>query len=204
MEEENNKIVGSGQKAWYIVTTYSGYENKAKENLENRVKALGHEDEVFRIIVAERPEPVIDKDTGKQKMVVNKETGELEPKFKMKNAYPGFLFIEMIMTNETWYMVRNTPRVTGIVGSSGQGNLPTPVPAREMEPVLKSINIVDNTMYDRYSVGDLVKILEGPFSDTEGKITSIDKESGTVKIDIAFFGRIQSIEVQFSEIIAVK
>jgi transcriptional antiterminator NusG len=197
MDEKKN------DKQWYVATTYAGNENKVKENILNRVQSMNLQDYVFRVIVAEESEPDIDKKTGLQKMVKNKETGEKEPKFKIKNITPGYVYVEMIMTDDSWFMIRNTPLVTGIAGSSGGGQKPTPVTGREMETVLKKMGVVDSSMYDQYHVGDLVKIIHGTFNGIDGKITSINKENGQVRIDAIFFGRHTPVDVDFGEIIRV-
>lgn len=106
----------------------------------------------------------------------------------------------MIMTDESWFMVRNTPLVTGIAGSSGGGQKPAPVTPKQMESVLKIMGYVDNSMYDRYHIGDNVKIVHGTFEGIDGTITNIDKEQGIVKIDAVFFGRHTPVEVDFTEI----
>ena len=106
----------------------------------------------------------------------------------------------MIMTDESWYIVRNTPGVTGIAGSSGGGQKPTPVTREEIEPVLKRMGEVDASMYDRYNVGDRVKVIHGPLEGTEGKIIFIDKETGACRVETVFFGRATPVDVEFSEI----
>ncbi len=175
------------EKQWYVVNTYSGHENKVKINLERRVESMDLQDFVFRIIVAETEEPVI-------KDGIN--TG----KTKTKNLYPGYVFIEMIMTDEAWFMVRNTPGVTGFVGSSGGGTKPFPVPEEQIEPVLKRMGMVDMNMYSRYEVGDFVKVLRGPLEGSEGPIVEINTEAGIVKVETVFFGRATTVEVDFSDI----
>lgn len=197
----NSHVDKAAIKQWYVVTTYSGNENKVAENIRRRIESMNLQDYVFRIIVAEEKEPEIDKKTGQQKMKKDKETGLSEPKFKIKNLYPGYVFVEMKMTDDAWFMVRNTPRVTGIAGSAGGGQKPTPVDAKQMETVLKRMGVVDNAMYDRYHVGDHVTIIHGTFDGIDGNITSIDKESGNVSIDAVFFGRHTSVQVEFSEIV---
>ncbi len=190
----------NGEKKWYIVTTYSGNEKKAKENILRRVESMNLQDYVFRVIVAEEEEVEIDKKTGQPKMVKDKETGEMVQKTKARNLFPGYVFAEMIMTDESWFMVRNTPLVTGIAGSSGGGQKPAPVTPKQMESVLKIMGYVDNSMYDRYHIGDNVKIVHGTFEGIDGTITNIDKEQGIVKIDAVFFGRHTPVEVDFTEI----
>ena len=171
------------EEQWYIVTTYSGNENKAKENIERRIVSYNLEDYVKDIVVAEEEVAVIDKETGLQKTKKNKKTGEMEPQFKIKNLFPGYVFVKMIMTDEAWYMVRNTPLVTGIAGSSGGGQKPSPVSYKEMERVLKRIGIVEDSMYSKYHVGDQVKIIHGAFVGMSCTIRSIDKENNTVQVE---------------------
>ena len=199
MAEETNKLA---EKQWYIATTYSGHEQKAAENIKRRIDSMNLKDYVFRIVVAEEQVQEKDKD-GKLKTVKNKETGLEEPKMKIINLYPGYVFVEMIMTDESWFMIRNTPGVTGIAGSSGGGQKPTPVSSREIEAVLKRMGVVDSSMYEDYHIGDNVKIIHGTFDGLEGKISSIDKESGTVVVQTMFFGRVTPVELEFSEIIRV-
>ena len=175
----------SNEKQWYVVNTYVGHENRVKDNLEKRLETMGISDNLFRIVVAE--ETAIDIKNEKAKEVV-------------RNIFPGYLFVEMIMTDEAWYVVRNTPGVTGFVGSSGGGAKPFPVPREQIEPVLKRMGVVDESMYSRYEVGDYVKILRGTLEGSEGTIESIDTESGLVKVSTVFFGRSTTVEVEFTEI----
>ena len=199
MTEETNKLA---EKQWYIATTYSGHEQKAAENIKRRIESMNLKDYVFIIFLAEEQVQEKDKD-GKLKTVKNKETGLEEPKMKTINLYPGYVFVEMIMTDESWFMIRNTPGVTGIAGSSGGGQKPTPVSGREIEAVLKRMGVVDSSMYEDYHIGDNVKIIHGTFDGLEGKISSIDKESGTVVVQTMFFGRVTPVELEFSEIIRI-
>ncbi len=178
-----------GEKAWYVVNTYSTHERKVADNLKRRVESMGLEELIFRIIVAEQEVPVMDRETGLP-----------SGKTRMKNLYPGYVFVEMIMTDYAWYVVRNTPGVTGFVGSSGKGTKPFPVPREQVEPVLKRMGMVDDSMYDRYKEGDLVKVIHGPLEGTEGNILSINRETGVVEVETVFFGRSTKVEVDFSEI----
>lgn len=176
-----------GEKQWYIVTTYSMHESKTADNLRKRIVSMGMEDQILRVLVAEQEVDVL-KDglpTGKK---------------RMHNLYPGYLFVEMIMTDQSWYIVRNTPGVTGIAGSSGGGQKPTPVSREEIEPVLKRMGMVDSSMYERYHVGDAVKVIHGALEGTEGKIISIDKATGACRVETVFFGRSTPVDVDFSEI----
>lgn len=187
LSEEKKSESKLGEKAWYVVNTYSTHERKVADNLKRRVESMGLEELIFRIIVAEQEVPVLKDgiDTGKK---------------RMKNLYPGYVFVEMIMTDYAWYVVRNTPGVTGFVGSSGKGTKPFPIPREEVEPVLKRMGMVDESMYDRYNVGDTVKVIHGAFEGIEGTILSINRETGIVEVETVFFGRSTKAEVEFSEI----
>ena len=188
-----------GEKQWYIVTTYSMHEQKTADNLRKRIENMNMQDYILRVLVAEQQVPVLDKN-GLPATEKDKKTGEIKPKMKLKNLYPGYIFVEMIMTDESWYIVRNTPGVTGIAGSSGGGQKPTPVTREEIEPVLKRMGEVDESMYDRYAVGDSVRVIHGPFEGTEGKIVSIDKDTGACRIETLFCGRSTPVDDDFSEI----
>ena len=186
-ESQANKEQKLGEKAWYVVNTYSTHENKVAFNLKKRVESMGLEELIFRIVVAE------------QEVSVMKD-GLPTGKTRMKNLYPGYVFVEMIMTDYAWYVVRNTPGVTGFVGSSGKGTKPFPVPREQIEPVLKRMGMVDESMYDRYEPGDYVKVIHGTLEGTEGKILSINKDTGAVELETIFFGKTIKVEVDFSEI----
>lgn len=178
-----------GEKAWYAVNTFAGQENRVADALKRRVDSLNLQDIVFRIIVAEH-------DVEKEKV----KRGETTTVIVKENLYPGYVFVEMIMTDDAWYIVRNTQGVTGFVGSSGKGTKPFPIPADQIEAVLKRMGVIDSDMYDRYAIGDLVKITTGPFADTTGDILEINKETGQIKVEIVFFGRVTPMVFDFSEI----
>ena len=188
-ENQKDEDIKLGDKAWYVVNTYSTHERKVADNLKRRVDSMGLDKLIFRIVVAEQEVPVMDRETGLP-----------SGKTRMKNLYPGYVFVEMIMTDYAWYVVRNTPGVTGFVGSSGKGTKPFPVPREQIEPVLKRMGMIDESMYDRYNIGDLVKVIHGPLEGTEGNIVTIDKETGLVEVETVFFGRSTKVEVDFSEI----
>ena len=175
------------EKNWYVVNTYSSHENKVKDNLEKRIESHGLQDTIFRIVVAEHEVPV---------MREGKPTG----KTKMKNFYPGYVFVEMVMTDEAWFVVRNTPGVTGFIGSSGKGAKPFPVTRDQIETVLKRIGMVDEQMFSAYKVGDTVRVLTGAFEGGEGVVEEINTETGDIKITATLFGRPTTVEVKYSEI----
>ena len=186
-EEQASKDIKLGDKAWYVVSTYSTHERKVAYNLQKRVESMDLGDLIFRIVVVEQEVPVM-------------KDGLPTGKTRMKNLYPGYVFVEMIMTDYAWYIVRNTPGVTGFVGSAGKGTKPFPVPREQIEPVLKRMGMVDESMYDRYAEGDYVKVIHGTLEGTEGKILSINRETGAVELETIFFGRTTKVEVDFSEI----
>ncbi|MDO4940338.1 MAG: transcription termination/antitermination protein NusG [Erysipelotrichaceae bacterium] len=173
------------QKQWYVVNTYAGHENRVKDNLEKRLETMGISDNLFRIVVAE--ETQIEVKNEKSKEVV-------------KNIFPGYLFVEMIMTDEAWYVVRNTPGVTGFIGSSGGGAKPFPVKQDEMEKILRRIGQSDKSIEVDFAVGDNVKILSGPFSGMEGKVESMNDETQTASVLIIFFGRETPTDINYVDL----
>ena len=199
-EEEGGEVDNTlPEKAWYVINTFAMRERQVKESLEKRAKAFNMENMIFRVICAEYEEPVLD-ENGKQKYTKDKKTGQMVPKVKVKNWYPGYIFVEMIITDETWFVVRNTPGVSGITGSSGKGAKPFPIPHEEIEPVLKRMHIEDPDIYSDYKVGDPVRIISGTFQDAEGTIESIDPDRSEVTVQITLFGRYNTIPEKFSDI----
>ena len=172
-------------KEWYVVNTYAGHENRVKENLERRVETMGIENNLFRILVAEEPE--IEIKNGKK----------VE---RMRNLFPGYLFVEMIMTDEAWYVVRNTPGVTGFLGSSGKGAKPFPLFPHEIEKILNSMGMSTKEVIVDLKVGDRVKITDGPFKLMVGKVFEIDKENSKAKVNIDLFGQETAVEVDLTQI----
>ncbi|OQC10217.1 MAG: hypothetical protein BWX74_00694 [Tenericutes bacterium ADurb.Bin087] len=169
---------------WYVASTQSGQENTVVHNIRRRLESSDKADTVARIIVAEIEEEVLNKDN---KIVIKK-----------RNLYPGYIFLEMEMSDEMWFLIRNTPGVTGFIGSSGRGAKPFPVEYEELEPILKRLGHVDKTMYDRYAVDDYVRVIDGPLVGTEGRIIEIDRETGNVKIEAVFFGRVTTADINFA------
>ena len=160
------------KKEWYVVNTYAGHENRVKDNLEKRIATMGISDYLFKVVVAE--EAQIEVKNGKSKEVV-------------KNIFPGYLFVEMIMTDEAWYVVRNTPGVTGFLGSYGGGAKPLPVKEEEMQNVLRRIGQAEKIVEVDFKVGDSVKILSGPFSGMEGTVDSMNDETQVATVLIILF-----------------
>ena len=172
-------------KKWYVVNTYSGHENKVKEKLEMRTASMGMEDYIFRVIVPE--EKVIEEKNGKQKE-------------KVKKLFPGYILVEMIMTDEAWFIVRNTPGVTGFIGSSGKGAKPTPLQPYEVDKVLGSMGMSRIDVSTDLNVGDYVKVTTGPFSGMSGKIESLDIPNQKLMVLLDLFGQETSVEVELSQI----
>lgn len=172
-------------RAWYVVQTYSGMESAAKRNIDNSIKTQHMEDLIFNVLVPE----VIDTE--------RKKNGEL--KEIVVKPYPGYVFIDMIVTDESWFMVRNTPMVTGFLGSSGGGAKPVPLLDDEIAPILKMCGLNSGKAFEG-KVGQTVRINTGTFSGQEGIIDSIELEKGIVKILINAFGRQTIAELEFSEV----
>lgn len=174
------------EKLWYVVNTYSGHEDSVKEKLESRTESMGFQDYIFRVIVPETTEVEILKDGSKKE--------------KKKKMFPGYVLVEMIMTDEAWYIVRNTPGVTGFIGSSGKGAKPTPLPSQEIDRVLATMGLSRLDANKELSVGTKVKIIEGPFSGMEGKIDSFDKENSRLNVLIDLFGQETPVEVEVFQV----
>lgn len=173
------------EKKWYVVNTYSGHENKVKEKLAMRVSSMNMEDYIFRVIVPEQVEIEI-------KDGVKKE--------KQKKMFPGYILVEMIMTDEAWYIVRNTPGVTGFIGSSGKGAKPTPLQLHEVDRILSSMGMSRIELGNELNVSDKVKIIDGPFKNMSGKIQEINLKEQKLLVLIDLFGQETSVEVDLIQI----
>ncbi len=173
------------RKEWYVVNTYAGHENKVKENLERRVETMGLQDYLFRIIVAEETE--IEYKNGKK----------VE---KVKNLFSGYLFVEMIMTDEAWYIVRNTPGVTGFIGSSGGGAKPFPVAEEEIDAILRRLGMSEKKVQIDFAVGDRVKILAGPFAKVEGTVEELHDDTQVAVVLTILFGRETPTEIAYGDL----
>lgn len=182
--EETHDSNNEGRQ-WYVVNTYSGHENKIKENLEKRVESMGLQNILFNIVIPEHVETEIK--NGKK---VNKTV----------NMFPGYVLVEMIMTDEAWYIVRNTPGVTGFIGSSGGGAKPFPVNKRELDPILKSMGIQTTAVEVDFVEGDYVEVLAGPFASKSGKVESIDKEKETATVLVDFLGNLTPIDMELIQL----
>ena len=170
------------EKGWYVIHTYSGYEESVAKSLRQRIESLGMEDKIFNVIVPK--EKKIKIKNGKRKVVEEK-------------IYPGYVLVEMIVTDDSWYIVRNTPNVTGFVGA---GTTPIPVSKEEIENLKKRMEIKEPEYKIEVRFGDLVKITDGPFKDFDGKVSEIDEERGKVKVLINIFGRDTPVELDLLQI----
>lgn len=173
------------EKKWYVVNTYAGHENRVKDNLERRMETMGIQDCLFNIVVAEEDE--IEIKNGKK----------VE---KKKNLFPGYLFVEMIMTDDAWYVVRNTPGVTGFIGSSGGGAKPFSVPQEEIDAILRRLGKTDKNYVVNFGVGDRVKILMGALSGNEGVVESMNDTTQNAKVIVNFLNRETSTEIPYIDL----
>ena len=173
------------QKLWYVVNTYSGHESKVKENLMMRTESMGMDNNIFRVIVPETKEVEI-------KDGVKKE--------KTKKMFPGYVLVEMIMSDEAWYVVRNTPGVTGFIGSSGKGAKPTPLLPQEIDKILQAEGLSRIDVETDLAVGDSVTIIDGPFKGMFGKVQTIDLENQKLNVLIDLFGQETPVEVDIVQI----
>lgn len=173
------------KKQWYVVNTYAGQENRVKENLERRIKTMGLEDSLFQIVVAEENET--EYKNGKEIT-------------KTHNLFSGYILVQMKMTDEAWYIVRNTPGVTGFIGSSGKGAKPFPVPQEEVDNVLRRLGKAEKKVNVNFEPGDTVDIIEGAFSGSQGKVLELDDTEQKAKVQLIIFGRETETEIPYSDI----
>lgn len=169
-------------KNWYAVHTYSGYEDAVARNLRQRIESMGMEGKIFSVLVP--TEKNIRIKNGKRRVVEDK-------------IYPGYVLVEMIVTDDSWYVVRNTPSVTGFVGS---GTTPTPLSSAEMAELQKRIGASEPKFKISVEIGDAVKIIDGPFKDFDGKVAEVDEEKGKVKVLVSMFGRNTPVELDSLQI----
>ena len=173
------------EKNWYVVHTYSGYENKVKANLEKRVESMGMSDKIFRVLVP------VEEET---------ETKNGKTKTSMKKVFPGYVLTEMIMTDDSWYVVRNTPGVTGFVGSAGAGSKPTALLPDEVDHILKGMGMEAPRVEVDFEIKESVKVKEGPFADFVGTIEEIDVTKRKLKVHVNMFGRETPVELEFTQV----
>lgn len=169
-------------RRWYVLHTYSGYEENVAHNLNQRIETLDAGDKIFNVLVP--IEKKIKIKNGKRKVVEEK-------------IFPGYVLVEMIVTDESWYIVRNTPNVTGFIGV---GTTPTPIGEKEVQGLMKRMGVDEPKFKIDIEIGEIVKINDGPFKNFEGKITNIDEAKGKVKVSVSMFGRETPVELDFLQI----
>jgi transcriptional antiterminator NusG len=171
------KQTGVLGRRWYVIHTQSGYEENVSENLKQRIESMDMEEKIFDILIP--TENKIKIKNGKRKTVTEK-------------IFPGYVMVEMIVTDDSWYVVRNTPNVTGFIGT---GNTPTPISDKEIKELQKRMGVAEPTMSIEFTVGTPVKITDGPFKNYEGKIEEVDENRGKVKVSVTMFGRETPVEL---------
>jgi transcription termination/antitermination protein NusG len=175
------QIKGTGRN-WYVIHTYSGYEDAVREALLQRIESLGMQDSIFDVVVPKETQIVIKKG---------------QPVTEEKRIFPGYVLVDMMVDDDSWYVVRNTPNVTGFVGS---GTIPVPVSPEEWKVIKRHMGQAEPKFKIDFSVGDNVVVLDGPFANYEGIINTIDEEKGKVKVLITIFGRETPVELEFTQV----
>jgi len=171
------KQVIEQQRNWYVIHTYSGYEDAVAKNLKQRIESLGMENKIFDVIVPKE----------KKIKIKNNKRKTIEEKI-----FPGYVLVEMIVDDESWYVVRNTPRVTGFLGA---GTTPIPVSQSDINDLMKRMDAGEPEMQIDFEIGTAVKITDGPFKGFEGKVSEIDQTRGKIKVMVNMFGRDTSVEL---------
>ena len=175
----------SFDKGWFVLQTYSGYENKVKENLLQRAQTYNMLDNILRVEIPTQTVQV--EKNGKKK--------EVE-----ENRFPGYVLVEMVMTDEAWYVVRNTSGVTGFIGSSGGGAKPFPLQRSELDPILKKMGLSSTTVEVDFQEGDEVDVIDGPFVGKRGKVESIDTEKEIAKVLVDFLGNLTQVDIELTQL----
>jgi transcriptional antiterminator NusG len=171
-----------GDRNWYAIHTYAGYENAVARNLKQRVESLAMEDRIFNVLVP----------TEKKIKIKGGKRVEEEEKI-----YPGYILVDMIVSDDSWFMVRNTPRVTGFVGS---GIYPVPLDKAEVDVLFSRMNATEVKHTIDLAIDDIVKIVDGPFKDLEGKVSEVDDNRGKIKVLVSMFGRETPVELDFLQV----
>ena len=168
--------------AWYVIHCYSGYENKVRHNLEQRIETMGMKDRIFDVVIPTQEE--IEVKDGKRRTVE-------------RHIFPGYVLVNLELSEESWYVVRNTPGVTGFVG---MGNTPTALRPEEVSQIIKRMEADAPTVNVTYKVGERVRIIDGPFNDFRGVVSEIDMERTKVRVNVSFFGRETPVELDFLQV----
>ncbi|MCK5061645.1 transcription termination/antitermination protein NusG [Candidatus Parcubacteria bacterium] len=169
-------------RRWYVLHTYSGYEENVEKNLKQRIESMDMEDKIYNILIPS--EKKIRIKNGKRKVVEEK-------------IFPGYVLVEMIVTDESWYVVRNTPNVTGFIGT---GTIPTPISEKEVKELQKRMGVEEPKYKVDVSEGSPVRIIDGPFKNLEGKVINVDESKGKIKVLVSMFGRETPVELDFLQI----
>ncbi len=167
---------------WFVIHCYSGYENKVRHNLEQRIESMGMKDMIFDVIIPTQEE--IEVKDGKRRTVE-------------RRVFPGYVLVNLILTEESWFVVRNTPGVTGFVG---MGNLPTPLRPDEVAQIIKRMEADSPMINVSFKVGERVRIVDGPFNDFRGVVADIDMDRSKVRVNVSFFGRETPVELDFLQV----
>ncbi len=171
-----------GERNWYVIHTYSGYEDQVADTLKERAESLGMQDKIFDVVVPKEKE--IEIKSGKRKVVE-------------KRIFPGYVLVDMIVTDDSWYVVRNTPNVTGFIGF---GTHPTAVSEGEIKTVKRKMGVEEPKYKIDFKIGESVKITDGPFTGMEGAIDEIDQDKGKVKVLVSMFGRETPVNLDFLQV----
>ncbi len=169
-------------RRWYVLHTYSGYEENVERNLKQRIESMDMEDKIFSILIP--TEKKIKIKNGKRKVVTEK-------------IFPGYVLVEMVVTDDSWYVVRNTPNVTGFIGS---GTTPVPISDEEVRAITKRMGVEEPKYQIDVAANDAVKIVDGPFKNFEGKVSEVDDVRGKVKVFVSMFGRETPVELDFLQL----
>lgn len=180
INEETSAI--STEQKWYVIHTYAGYENRVMANLQKRVESMGMQDKIFQILVPMEKE--ITSKGGQRKTV-------------MKKIFPGYVLVEMVVEDDSWYVVRNTPGVTGFVGS---GSRPIPLSEEEINAILKQMGLSEGKPRIDLEINQMVRVVDGPFKNFEGTVEEINVEKGKLKVAVSMFGREVPVELEFHQV----
>ena len=175
----------NNDRRWYIIQTYSGFENSVKDDLLRRIETMGQQDYIFNVLIPEEEYEETKKDGTKV--------------IKKRKMFPSYVFVEMIVTEKSWFIVRNTPKVTGFLGSSGKGAKPVLLPPDEINGILRSIGLMEKPVYN-FNIGDKVVITSGPFADKVFEIVLVNEEKEIVTVLMEFLGRPSPTEFNFNEV----
>lgn len=181
-EQDSEKMAEDDGRAWYVIHCYSGYENKVRHNLEQRIESMGMKDQIFDVVIPTQEE--IEVKDGKRRSIE-------------RHVFPGYVLVNMLMSEESWYVVRNTPGVTGFVG---MGNDPIPLRPEEVSQILRRMEAEAPTIKVTYKIGEKVRIIDGPFNDFHGTVDDIDMDRSKVRVMVNFFGRSTPVELDFLQV----